>query len=112
MPIRFVVMSTGIDTITADSAAAISEHIRVYCRQKPELPEDIPSAAGPNDNGASGVYLTGAGDKGDSSSELTWSVPESTCRYVASGSKNEQIFKFDGVLPANVTQKTVIYVYV
>lgn len=98
----------GADTSSVDGAAAISEHIRVYCRQKPELPEDINPSTSLGDNASSGVYLTGAGDKGDSSSDLTWSVSESTCRYVASGSKSEQTFKFDGVLPFNITQETVL----
>jgi hypothetical protein len=66
-----------------DASKVISEHIRVYCRLKPELREEN-DASLPVDGGASeGLYLTGA----DSGTHMTYIFADN--------------FPFDTILPTD-----------
>jgi hypothetical protein len=65
----------------------ISEHIRVFCRQKPELPED--STTDEHES----VYVTGdGGDRTPSSQQpcVTWDYQAGACSYQNKLSKSEQ----------------------
>ena len=80
----------------------ISEHIRVFCRQKPDLPEE---SITPDEDGP--IYLTGEANV-TLEPCVIWNIDEGSCRYNAIGnSKNEQTFKFDGVFGPDVTQQRV-----
>lgn len=80
----------------------ISEHIRVFCRQKPELPEESPA-----DDCA--MYLTGDGGReGSVGSCVTWNTANGSCEYKSNVStKANQTFTFDGVFGTDVSQQEV-----
>lgn len=82
----------------------ISEHIRVFCRQKPELPED------PTSDESTSVDMTAQNDGADAAPGpcVSWNAAEGTCEYRSGvSSKNNQTFRFDGVFGVEASQQTV-----
>ena len=87
-----------------EDAKTISEHIRVFCRQKPELPEETTA----EDDADGGMYLTADNGTGSTEPCVQWNVEESSCEYKSSvSSKANTTFKLDGVFTTTVGQQEV-----
>eukprot|EP00602_Paraphysomonas_sp_CaronLab_P003698 CAMPEP_0185031642 /NCGR_PEP_ID=MMETSP1103-20130426/19224_1 /TAXON_ID=36769 /ORGANISM="Paraphysomonas bandaiensis, Strain Caron Lab Isolate" /LENGTH=602 /DNA_ID=CAMNT_0027567223 /DNA_START=94 /DNA_END=1899 /DNA_ORIENTATION=+ len=83
---------------------SISEHIRVYCRLRPELPED-PSSGFSEREGEGEFYLTGGASEGGAA--ITASSEDGACTYFSSTSKREHKFKVDGFFGPDTSQSKI-----
>lgn len=76
----------------------IQENIKVFCRLRPELPED--------NSQESQFYLTSQGNT-DGYSSVTQTNSDGSIKYYSSGTKKEFQFKFDGVFEKDSNQDHV-----
>lgn len=83
---------------------SIAENVRVYCRVRPDMPEESPEA-GEEEN----LYLTGGmGDQETGGSRII-NIDETNnqCTYLSSATNAEQKFKMDGFFGPDTDQATV-----
>jgi hypothetical protein len=75
----------------------INEHIKVFCRIRPELPED--------NNSENQFYITGDGS--ESTSSITQSTNDGKIIYNSANMKKEYEFKVDGIFDQKTQQDKV-----
>lgn len=82
----------------------ISENIKVFCRVRPDMPEES-AVTNEEDN----IYLTGNSDQESGGNRISNIDEEANqCTYFSSSSKSEQKFKMDGFFGPGTAQETVI----
>ena len=83
---------------------SISESIKVYCRVRPDMPEEsVESTAEDN------IYLTGGSCEQETGGNRISHINEEAnqCTYTTSAAKTEQKFKMDGFFGPGTTQEKV-----
>jgi len=82
---------------------SISESIKVFCRVRPDMPEETADT-----NEEDNIYLTGNSDQESGGNRISNIDEEANqCSYFSSSSKSEQKFKMDGFFGPTTSQETL-----